>query len=152
MSERITEADIEAARKAGACGKAIEWLLAEPRTVADLVARSREWAEWAARYVPLRESIAVELQAAGFGRSWWRGGERHRDDGPAIEWSNGWRVWFRNGNLHRDDGPAIEGRDGTREWWQYGKLHRDDGPAIEWSNGWREWWRDGVYQPEVGEK
>ncbi len=31
----------------------------------------------------------------------------HREDGPAIEWSNGNKWWCINGFLHRIDGPAI---------------------------------------------
>jgi hypothetical protein len=33
---------------------------------------------------------------------------RHREDGPAFEWSGGDKSWFINGKLHREDGPAIE--------------------------------------------
>ena len=55
---------------------------------------------------------------------------RHRENGPAIEYSNGDRVWYQNGLLHRIDGPAIEGMSRHKEWWQNGQLHRTDGPAI----------------------
>ena len=47
---------------------------------------------------------------------WWLNGERHRTDGPAIEWYNGSKEWYLNGELHRTDGPAIEGSDGTKVW------------------------------------
>jgi len=59
----------------------------------------------------------------------------HREDGPAIEYSNGDKYWFINGKLHREDGPAIEYSSGDKEWYINGKFHREDGPAIEYSNG-----------------
>ena len=49
-------------------------------------------------------------------KEWWLNGERHRTDGPAIEWYNGSKEWYLNGELHRTDGPAIEGSDGTKVW------------------------------------
>jgi hypothetical protein len=64
----------------------------------------------------------------------------HRDDGPAIEWSDGSREWYVNGKNHRLDGPAVEWSDGGREWWVDGKCHRLDGPAIEKSDGRINWW------------
>jgi hypothetical protein len=47
--------------------------------------------------------------------------------------------WYLNDKLHREDGPAIEYSDGSKSWYLNGKLHREDGPAIEWANGskWR---------------
>jgi len=40
----------------------------------------------------------------------------HREDGPAIEYTNGRKAWFINGEYHREDGPAIEDADGYKEW------------------------------------
>ena len=40
----------------------------------------------------------------------------HREDGPAIEYSDGSKEWLINGNHHREDGPAIEWYDGDVEW------------------------------------
>ena len=40
-----------------------------------------------------------------------------------------------NGLFHREDGPAIEYTDGTKKWLINGMYHREDGPAIEWSDG-----------------
>jgi hypothetical protein len=34
-------------------------------------------------------------------------GNFHCLDGPAIVYSNGDESWYRHGQLHRDDGPAI---------------------------------------------
>jgi len=33
---------------------------------------------------------------------------KHRTDGPAMEFSSGYKAWYANGVLHRVDGPAIE--------------------------------------------
>ena len=44
----------------------------------------------------------------------------HREDGPAIEWSNGTKSWYRDGKRHREDGPAIETLSGFKEWWVEG--------------------------------
>ena len=35
--------------------------------------------------------------------------------------SNGTKRWYLNGKLHREDGPAIEWSDGTKEWYLNGK-------------------------------
>ena len=68
----------------------------------------------------------------------------HREDGPAVEWSNGTREWVRNGVLHREDGPAIVYYTGSKYWYRNGKLHREDGPAVEWKDGTKYWYLDGV--------
>ena len=67
-------------------------------------------------------------------------GKRHRTDGPAVEWADGYKEWWLNGDRHRKDGPAIERANGSKEWFLNGKLHRTDGPAIEWANGDKSWW------------
>ena len=45
----------------------------------------------------------------------------HREDGPAVEYSDGDRVWYLNGIRHREDGPAIEWGDGNRWWYLNGQ-------------------------------
>jgi hypothetical protein len=35
----------------------------------------------------------------------------HREDGPAVETSNGVKFWYINGLMHREDGPGIETSD-----------------------------------------
>ena len=44
-------------------------------------------------------------------RTEWRNleGKFHRENGPAIEHSDGYKSWWINGQRHRIDGPAIEG-------------------------------------------
>jgi hypothetical protein len=29
-------------------------------------------------------------------KEWWRGGWRHREDGPAIKWRDGTKEWYLN--------------------------------------------------------
>ena len=41
-------------------------------------------------------------------KQWYKNGERHREDGPAVERADGSKVWYKNGSLHREDGPAVE--------------------------------------------
>jgi hypothetical protein len=76
------------------------------------------------------------------GTTTWRdaNGNYHRDDGPAVERTDGTKVWSQHGVRHRDDGPAIEWAHGTHEWYQDGKLHRDDGPAVERTDEDNDWW------------
>ena len=63
-------------------------------------------------------------------RIWRLNEQKHRHDGPAVEWCDGTKEWWIDGELHRTDGPAKEHHDGRKEWWIKGKLHREDGPAI----------------------
>ena len=67
----------------------------------------------------------------------------HREDGPAIEYTDGSKSWYIDGKCHREDGPAIEWVSGTKEWCVDGKRHREDGPAIEYTNGGKSWYIDG---------
>ena len=54
-------------------------------------------------------------------KKWYLNGKRHREDGPAIEWANGYKSWWINGELHREDGPACEYIDGDKHWYLNGK-------------------------------
>jgi len=78
-------------------------------------------------------------------KRWYLNGRRHREDGPAIESSNGYKGWFLHGQYHRETGPAIEYIDGSKSWYHYDKLHRLDGPATEYADGRKEWWFYGKY-------
>ena len=51
-------------------------------------------------------------------------------------------IRYRNelGQLHREDGPAVEYSNGDKTWWYNGKCHREDGPAVQWSNGYKSWY------------
>ena len=48
--------------------------------------------------------------------------------------------YYKDGELHRTDGPAMECIDGTKFWMINGEFHREDGPAVEWNNGWKRWY------------
>lgn len=51
-------------------------------------------------------------------RTEWRNikGELHREDVPAMVWTDGQKSYYINGELHREDGPAVESSDGI-EWY-----------------------------------
>ena len=51
-----------------------------------------------------------------------KAGQRHREDGPAIECTNGYKAWYLNGWRHREDGPAVEEVDGAKFWYLNGQL------------------------------
>ena len=55
----------------------------------------------------------------------------------------GTKEWRLNGKLHREDGPAIETTDGYTTWYLNDKLHREDGPACEYPDGHKVWYLHG---------
>jgi len=61
--------------------------------------------------------------------------QRHREDGPAVEYADGDKEYYINGKLHREDGPAVECANGDKEYYINDKLHREDGPAVEYADG-----------------
>ena len=71
--------------------------------------------------------------------------ELHREDGPAVEYSNGEKQWYKNGKLHREDGPAIEYANDDKFWYKNGMMHREDGPAIVYSSGTIQWYFHDIY-------
>lgn len=79
---------------------------------------------------------------------WYVNNQLHREDGPAIEWSDGDKEWCLNGLRHREDGPAFEGKNGDKVWWINDELHREDGPACEWADGTKAWYLNGVEYTE----
>ena len=76
-------------------------------------------------------------------KMWYLNGQRHREDGPAIECANGEKEWYLNNQRHREDGPAVEWACGTTFWYLNDQLHREDGPAVEWVDGDKEWYLNG---------
>lgn len=55
-------------------------------------------------------------------RRWYnQEGNIHREDGPAVEWTDGSNWWYINGNVHREDGPAIEDVNGEKIWYINGQ-------------------------------
>jgi len=80
---------------------------------------------------------------------WYLDGQKHRDDGPAIEYPNILKVWYQNGKYHREDGPAVEYSNGDKEWYQNGKRHRVDGPAVDYVTiGKQGWYVNGIKYTE----
>jgi hypothetical protein len=79
------------------------------------------------------------------GTKYWRNdnGDFHREDGPAIEWTNGDKEWYIDGKRHREDGPAIEYVNGSQDWYINGILHRLDGPAVIYRNMLQHWYIHG---------
>jgi hypothetical protein len=53
------------------------------------------------------------------------------------------KYWYLNGKLHREDGPAIESSNGDKYWYLNGEPHREDGPAAEYVNGNNYWYLNG---------
>jgi hypothetical protein len=60
----------------------------------------------------------------------------------------GTKRWILNGQRHREDGPAVEYADGSRCWYLNGLLHREDGPAEEWAGGSMCWYLNGEFLGE----
>ena len=60
--------------------------------------------------------------------------------------ANGDKYWYLNGNRHREDGPAVEYANGDKYWHLNGKFHREDGPAAEYANGDKIWYLNGRRQ------
>ena len=81
---------------------------------------------------------------------WYKFGTKklHREDGPAVEYSDGYKEWYKEGKLHRLDGPAVEYSNGTKFWYKEGKLHREDDPAVEWFNGTKSYYINGIQLTE----
>lgn len=76
-------------------------------------------------------------------KEWWLDGRRHREDGPAVINTDGNKLWYFNDKLHREDGPAIVHPDGHKEYWIHHKLHRIGGPAVINTDGTKEWYLNG---------
>jgi hypothetical protein len=58
-------------------------------------------------------------------------------------YEDGDKHWYLNGKLHREDGPAVERSNGFKYWYLNGKPHREDGPAREWADGSKAWYLNG---------
>jgi len=43
---------------------------------------------------------------------------------------NPFKCWFKNGEIHKEDGPAIILENGDWQWWLNDQLHRIGGPAV----------------------
>ena len=74
---------------------------------------------------------------------WRLNGLWHREDGPAVTYSDGTQEWWLNDQIHREDGPAVVSSDGRQEWFLNNQRHREDGPAIIWADGRQVWYLNG---------
>ena len=64
----------------------------------------------------------------------------------------GTKRWYKAGELHRDDGPAIIYANGDPYWYEEGKWHREDGPTVIYPNGDHYWYQDDQpYEPSAHE-
>ena len=61
-------------------------------------------------------------------------GLRHRLDGPAYITKTTTK-WYYEDKLHREGGPALEETSGYKVWYHHGLPHRLDGPARIETNG-----------------
>jgi hypothetical protein len=77
-------------------------------------------------------------------------GQLHREDGPAVVYTNGNKYYYKNGLIHREDGPAIEFADGEKHYFINGLMHNENGPAAEYKDGSIVYYRNGLIQREDG--
>ena len=90
-----------------------------------------------------RVKCGVDIQYRSDGSIHWLfNGRPHREDGPAVEYPDGYKSWCVYGKLHRENGPAIIKANGDKEWYMHQRRHREDGPAVERADGYTEWWVD----------
>jgi hypothetical protein len=66
----------------------------------------------------------------------------HMKNGLNVN-NNGAKHWYLHGQRHREDGPALEWANGHKEWWLHGERHREDGPAVEFANDDKAWYLNG---------
>lgn len=68
-------------------------------------------------------SLESATRTVDDGTETWRDNDGlvHRDDGPAVTYSNGGEIWYQHGKLHRDGGPAVTYSNGSESWWHHGK-------------------------------
>jgi hypothetical protein len=64
-------------------------------------------------------------------------------------YDNGTKEWrLPNGLLHREDDPAVEFTNGDKYWYINGEKHRENGPTIEWSDGGEMWYLNDIEYTE----
>lgn len=93
-------------------------------------------------YIPPLVEFPNTLNIFDGSKKWYHEGKLHRENGPAVIYSNGHQEWYRKGKLHRDDGPAVIYPDGSEEWYVNGYRHRLNGPAVI-MNGKEKWYQYG---------
>jgi len=69
-------------------------------------------------------------------KRYWLNDLLHREDGPAVEYNNGYKAWYLYGERHREGNlPAIEFANGDKSYFIHGEYHREDGPAFHTATG-----------------
>ncbi len=117
------------------------WL--DPALDKDIVSKTNPCCEIAISQDANQSKSGFVLDTKTLSKRWYKDGNLHREDGPAIEWFNGNKSWYKNGKLHRLNGPAVDNWSGNKAWYRDGLLHREDGPAFEGFDGKKEWWVNG---------
>ncbi len=72
------------------------------------------------------EGIELIAAASSIVQACWKDkkGKVHRLNGPAVIFRDGDRSWYKHGQRHRDDGPAREWPSQNKEeWWKDGKHY-----------------------------
>ena len=80
----------------------------------------------------------------------------HREDGPALEWSNddnnynntAKQWWLDNGRpcasaFALNKSPSVENYDGYKEWYINGRIYSTDGPAVTYVCAYKAWYLNG---------
>ena len=72
-------------------------------------------------------AITYQVEVCDNSTEWRLDGEKHREDGPAVEWANGYKAWYLNGKKHREDGPAVVDANGDEYWYLKGiQINKED--------------------------
>ena len=77
-------------------------------------------------------------------QAWRKDGKLHREDGPAVIYTDGAQVWYKDGKRHREGGPAVIDTNGDQVWYVNDRFHREDGPAVIKADGSTNWCIDDV--------
>jgi len=123
INEPISEDIIQQAILKEACPQGIQAAIESTWQTLSLV-----YQEWAAQHLDLPDEIAEYLYKQVGIRSYWKGGLRHREDGPALIITCR-REWWLNGQRHREDGLAVEDSRDYKEWWLNGLRYYGRGRA-----------------------
>ena len=66
----------------------------------------------------INDDISIQIESDSI--SIYKNNKLHREDGPAVIDSDGYKAWYKNGLCHRDDGPAVIRDDGSKAWCKNG--------------------------------
>jgi hypothetical protein len=74
-------------------------------------------------YKVIEDDIEYDVSTHDGIKTYYLNNLRHRENGPAVEYSDGTKVWCKFGYWHREDGPARIFCDGQKEYWFNDRLH-----------------------------